>query len=117
MGTASCPDGKTCTTTGIFVNFDLIRSTTADASPACVAMYGPDIKSTTTVQANTCGLLFEDHTAAGTLLGKWSDLKCNQRTRSLICNLGIYQFKILIVSSKLFHFTYAILYRYRYLFL
>lgn len=106
MGTTSCPNGQTCQSTGIFVDFDLIRSTTEDASPACVAMYGPDIKSTaTSSQANTCDLLFEDHTTSGTLLGKWTDLKCNQRTRSLMCNLGIHQLIIHNLDSKLKYYS------------
>ena len=92
FGTQSCPtqsggaDG--CQGDGIFISLDQVRATTEDASPACVALYGPNIKnSVLSGQSNTCDLLFQDHTVDA-LLGKWSDLKCNQRTHSLICNLG-----------------------------
>ena len=90
-GTQSCPGGAAgCGSErdGIFISLDQVRATTEDASPACVAMYGPEIKSSALLgQSNTCDLLFQDHTTDA-LLGKWSDLKCNQRTHSLICNLG-----------------------------
>ena len=91
-GTQSCPASSGgaagCRSDGIFISLDQVRATTEDASPACVAMYGPEIKSSALLgQSNTCDLLFQDHTTDA-LLGKWSDLKCNQRTHSLICNLG-----------------------------
>ena len=88
-GTQSCSGGAAgCQGDGIFISLDQVRATTEDASPACVALYGPNIKnSVLSGQSNTCDLLFQDHTVDA-LLGKWSDLKCNQRTHSLICNLG-----------------------------
>ena len=91
IGTSSCPANapNNCQGDGIFISLDQVRSTTEDASPACVAMYGPDIKTSALGTANTCDLLFQDH-LTDTLLGKWSDLKCNQRTHSLLCNLGRY---------------------------
>ena len=89
IGTDSCSQGANqCKATGIFLSFDLVRATTADASPACMAMYGPDITDAAkSGETNTCDLLFKNHDT-DSLLAKWTDLKCNQRTRSQICNLG-----------------------------
>ena len=88
-GAAVCSQGVNgCKATGIFLSFDLVRATTADASPACMAMYGPDITDAAkSGETNTCDLLFKNHDT-DSLLAKWTDLKCNQRTRSQICNLG-----------------------------
>ena len=92
IGIDSCSTGAAsgCTNKGIFVSFDLIKATTEDASPACTAMFGPDIISAAQSgqDINTCSKFFQDHTT-DTLLGKWADLKCNQKTRALVCNLGI----------------------------
>ena len=98
-GTQSCPassggaSGCGSERDGIFISYDRVYATSSSstnivASPACVAMYGPVIKYSAFLgQSNTCDLLFQDPTTDA-LVGKWSDLNCNQGTRSLICNLG-----------------------------
>ena len=68
-----------------FINFDKIKKSTADASPACLGMLGPDI----TVEAHntdqgTCGLMLSTTNNGH---GKWMDLACNQKTRTLMCTV------------------------------
>ena len=77
----------------IFVDLDLILATTSEATPACMAMYGPNIveEELSRPYYDQCGLLFDlqsDISGAETLgYAKWVDLKCNQRTRALICTM------------------------------
>ena len=77
-----------CLDSAIFLNLKEVRTSTTSKS-ACIAMYGPDLRTDATSgnQVNTCGYLFQDHTT-DTLLGKWTDLDCNQKTYSLICDLS-----------------------------
>ena len=77
-----------CKDSAIFLNLQEVRTSTTSNS-ACIAMYGPDLRTDTTSgnQVNTCSYLFQDHTT-DTLLGKWTDLDCNQKTYSLICDLS-----------------------------
>ena len=77
-----------CKDSAIFLNLQEVRTSTTSNS-ACIAMYGPDLRTDATSgnQVNTCGYLFQDHTT-DTLLGKWTDLDCNQKTYSLICDLS-----------------------------
>ena len=95
---SSCPKGRNCggAVDTIFVDLDLILATTSEATPACMAMYGPnineeEIQNSSEENYDQCGVLFdlqEDRTGAETYdYAKWVDLKCNQRTRSLICTI------------------------------
>ena len=68
----------------LFVDFELIKSSTADASPACMAMYGPTLTTGLSdghipKDFNLCDFAF------GGDYGRWVDLKCNQRTRAQFC--------------------------------
>ena len=93
-----CPKDEDCSgaVDTIFVNFDRVLTATTDATPACMAMYGPnidveEIENSSDGGYDQCGLLFDllsDETGAETLdYAKWVDLKCNQRTRALICTM------------------------------
>ena len=76
-------------TTSLFADFDLIKETTEEASPACMAILGMrlsnDVPTSGVVDAeyNVCSVLFSEYED----YGKWFDLKCNQRTRAQICTL------------------------------
>ena len=76
----------------LFVSFDLVKATTFDATPACMALLGPNVNTLAIGQSDydQCSLLFDfqlDATGAETYdYAKWIDLKCNQRSRALICS-------------------------------
>ena len=91
----SSDDGCKAAVNSLFVNFDLVKATTFDASPACMAILGPDVDDTK-IEAATeenpnydeCGLLFEFSASKETYdYAKYFDLKCNQRTRALMCSI------------------------------
>ena len=76
----------------LFVSFDLVKATTFDATPACMALLGPNVNDVAIGKSDydQCSLLFDfqlDSTGAETYdYAKWIDLKCNQRSRALICS-------------------------------
>ena len=95
----SCPKDGNCgrAVDTIFVDFDFILTTTSEATPACMAMYGPnideeEIENSSDGNYDVCGVLYDLHTHTNSdaetyTYGKWVDLKCNQRTRALICTM------------------------------
>ena len=94
-----CPSGSSCANGAIndlFVSFDLVKASTNDATPACMALLGPNVNDAELKDAtyDQCSLLFDfqlDATGAETYdYAKWIDLKCNQRSRALMCTtLGL----------------------------
>ena len=79
----------------IFVDFDVVKATTEDSVPVCMAVYAPNldnIKSDGTVtNYDSCNVMFnhQNKSVEATGFSKWVDINCNQRTRSLICaNIG-----------------------------
>ena len=73
------------------VSFDLVKATTPDATPACMALLGPKVdQHIKDANFDQCGLLFDFQSDNGEEkydYAKWMDLKCSQRTRSLMCTL------------------------------
>ena len=102
-----CETGKNCkgNVNSLFVSFDLVKATTTDATPACMALLGPNVddEHIKETEYDQCSLLFDFQRPEGTGAesydyAKWIDLKCNQRTRALMCTtLG----KVLNVKSIL----------------
>ena len=93
-----CSDAPNCNgaINDLFVSFDIVKATTFDATPACMALLGPNVNTVAISQSDydQCSLLFDfqsDETGAETYdYAKWIDLKCNQRSRALMCTtLGI----------------------------
>ena len=90
----SDPQGVKCegAINDLFVSFDLVKATTFDATPACMALLGPNVNNAEIGKSDydQCSLLFDfqlDATEAETYdYAKWIDLKCNQRSRALICS-------------------------------
>ena len=71
----------------LFVKFDLVKATTQDSKPACMAITSPDVLyQEDGVEYDSCGLTFDftDHPEEYSY-AKWVDLKCNQKTRALMC--------------------------------
>ena len=70
---------------------DLVKANTPDATPACMALLGPKVdEHIKDANFDQCGLLFDFQTDNGEEkydYAKWMDLKCSQRTRSLMCTL------------------------------
>ena len=87
------PNGCNGAINNLFVSFDLVKATTFDATPACMALLGPNVdnKEIGKPDYDQCSLLFDfqaDATGAETYdYAKWIDLKCNQRSRALICSI------------------------------
>ena len=89
-----CSDPPKCNgaINDLFVSFDLVKATTNDATPACMALLGPNVNDEEIGKEDydQCSLLFDfqtDATGAETYdYAKWIDLKCNQRSRSVICS-------------------------------
>ena len=80
----------------LFVSFDKVKNTTFDASPACMAMYGPNVdderiateSATGFGEYDYCSLLFDFKSDVETYdYAKYFDLKCNQSTRALMCSI------------------------------
>ena len=81
----------------IFVDLDRILEVTSDATPACMAIYGPnidesEIKNSSDGNHDQCKLLFDLRVnqivdPQSFKYAKWVDLKCNQRTRALMCTI------------------------------
>ena len=89
----------------LFVDLRTILESTEEGLPACMAMYGPQLQSSLIMaqQGNgnavsnfgveECSQLFEtgvtqtDPTQLDQHYLKWSDLKCNEKTRAQICTL------------------------------
>ena len=91
--TGSCADGAI---NDLFVSVDLVKANTIDATPDCMAILGPNVNDAALKESNydQCSLLFDfqsDDTGAETYdYAKWIDLKCNQRSRAIMCTtLGI----------------------------
>ena len=88
-----CPDSSDCkgAVNSLFVSFDLVKATTPDATPACMALLGPKVdQHIKDANFDQCGLLFDFQSDNGEEkydYAKWMDLKCSQRTRSLMCTL------------------------------
>ena len=86
------PKGCNGAINDLFVSFDLVKATTFDATPACMALLGPNVNNAAIGEPNydQCSLLFDFQvvdTGAETYdYAKWIDLKCNQRSRALICS-------------------------------
>ena len=93
----------------ILADLQLIRESTTESLPSCMAMYGPDIiktiASASGVSSDTdaCAPLFnvtsyqDDH---GYL--QWVKLNCERRTRALMCTqLGNFHVQIAEYESKL----------------
>ena len=78
-----------CSDSAIFLNLNAIKNSTSDSGSSCIAMYGSklndDAASGQTI--NTCSPLLQEQ-SSDSLLGKWTDVDCSQRTLSLICDLG-----------------------------
>ena len=76
----------------ILADLQLIRESTSESLPSCMAMYGPDVISSLVGEIDTendaCAPLFnvssyqDDH---GYL--QWVNLNCERRTRALMCTL------------------------------
>ena len=85
-----CGENKDCSGSvdNIFVDFDRVLTITSEATPACMAMYGPDIDAEEIRRSSydQCGILFDLHSETINY-AKWVDLKCNQRTRALMCTM------------------------------
>ena len=78
----------------LFVSFDLVKATTTDATPACMALLGPNVNDEAIKKTSfdQCNLLFDFKRPEGAGAesydyAKWIDLKCNQRTRALMCTM------------------------------
>ena len=81
----------------LFLNYKAVLANTEEALPACMAMHGPQLKSgllnQNFVSFNQCDQMFEtsftqtDPSMLDPHYLKWSDVKCNQRTRSQICTI------------------------------
>ena len=75
----------------LFVKFDLIKATTNDAKPACMAITSPNVfYQETDPTYDKCRVTFdfaENNLVERYLYAKWLDLKCNQRTRALMCTV------------------------------
>ena len=79
----------------LFLDFRAVLENTDEALPACLAMYGPQIRSSLIMPqfgVEECSELFETsltqtETTQDPYYLKWSDLKCNEKTRSQICTL------------------------------
>ena len=87
---STCPTTGTCDVTNnnqLFVKFDLVKATTEDSKPACMAMTSPDVMyEEDGVAYDSCGLTFDFELSKEQYsYAKWVDLKCNQRTRALMC--------------------------------
>ena len=89
-----CPTESGCegAVNDLFVSFDLVKATTNDATPACMALLGPNVndKAIAATDYDQCGLLFDFERPEGTGAesydyAKWIDLKCNQRSRAIMC--------------------------------
>ena len=119
----TCPKGKDCTgnVKTIFVDLDRILEVTSDATPACMAIYGPNIDETEVENSSDgnydqCGLLFDlrINPLAGPQsfkYAKWVDLKCNQRTRALMCSIlgRLLRFKAFITIHSVLNKTLLII--------
>ena len=80
----------------LFVDYKYVLSSTEDALPACMAMYGPQFLSDL-IEYNDggtsftyCSSMFQIEISSEDIDShylKWFDLKCNQKTRSQICSL------------------------------
>ena len=86
----TCPENKNCSgnVDTIFIDLDFVLTTTSEATPACMAIYGSNIDESEIENSydgkyDQCGLLFD----LGYEYAKWVDLKCNQRTRALMCSI------------------------------
>ena len=101
-----CPLGSNCSgaINVHFDTFDLVKETTSDASPICRALLGPIVDSESIKEPNydQCSLLFDldlDLTGASTYdYGNMVDIRCNQRSRALMCTM----LGILLTSLPLF---------------
>ena len=94
-----CSEGDGCRgfVDSIFVDLDRVLATTSPATPACMAIYGPDIDEKEIENSfdggyDQCGLLYDIQTDSSFAelpfqYAKWVDLKCNQRTRALMCTI------------------------------
>ena len=92
---SSCPNNDpnceiTVPNNALFVKFDLIKATTNDADPACMAITSPNVRQAENEKYDKCQLTFdfnEENNVERYLYAKWLDLKCNQRTRALMCTV------------------------------
>ena len=87
---SSCATGAI---NNLFVSFDLVKATTNDATPACMALLGPSVNDAALKESDydQCSLLFDFEREEGKGVesydyAKWIDLKCNQRSRALMCS-------------------------------
>ena len=88
----SCPPNSNCEITvpnnALFVKFDLIKATTNDADPACMAITSPNVLQAANEIYDKCSLTFDfTEDVERYFYAKWLDLKCNQRTRALMCTV------------------------------
>ena len=88
----SCPTGSDCEivvpNNALFVKFDLIKATTNDADPACMAITSPNVRQAENEKYDKCQLTFDfTDDVERYFYAKWLDLKCNQRTRALMCTV------------------------------
>ena len=104
-----CPADSNCygAINDLFDNFDLAKETNTDASPICMAVLGPNVDGQGIQEPNydQCSLLFDlelDQTGASTYdYGNIIDIKCNQRSRALMCTmLGILLSKTMFLGIK-----------------
>ena len=106
----SCPDGN-CNIVpndALFVSFDLVKATTNDADPACMAITSPNVKQAQQNEMyDKCSLTFDfEEDVERYFYAKWLDLKCNQRTRALMCTVTgnlLLRFVILMSSVIINH--------------
>ena len=81
----------------ILADLQLIRETTSESLPSCMAMYGPDVVETLATassigdilsETDACSPLFDE---SATEYLQWINLNCERRTRALMCSvLGNY---------------------------
>ena len=96
VGCAETTDGSCSGHNPLFLDYKFVLSSTEDALPACMAMYGPQFLSNLInnndggTSFTYCSSMFQIETSSGDIDShylKWFDLKCNQKTRSQICSL------------------------------
>ena len=94
-----CLEGSNCqlSENPLFLDYKAVLANTEEALPACMAMHGPQFKSDLQGQGygllGKCDQMFEtsisepDTNEIDKHYLKWSDVKCNQKTRAQICTI------------------------------
>ena len=84
-----CDDGATCTPDldNIFIDLDFIKSTTVESDPSCMGMKSKPVIDISTPGFDGCGYFFEGNFVDTKGTFTWETISCNQKTRSLICEV------------------------------